>query len=462
MRASGSGRALIGSACALVALVVLVLLALGVPEGDAGSREARKRALSTCFWEGPISMKRPTSAGFDGRDFNFPEQSATYWMARFRLPAGAVLRLRGRYAHARYQSLNAYTEGEPTDSLSDLQTRPNPGSTNPFIAGHRRDRRKRRYVVSVVDRPPPDDAASRERNTLYARAGGDAAIELFYRTYEPDKGRDLTGGTGLPRPRLVMADGSRLNGPATCAEINDSDRSIPVVTTPAYQWQAFQNAPGCDPAAAPAVNPLRWKRFFNFDHARLGVALGCSDAADLAHQQLPAEDRGGFYSNRDIRYLYGFASRRFGELLVVEGKMPRTPRTYKGKRRMGKGQLRYWSLCSAESAVTSRSEDCLADREVPLDGRREFTIVVSTPEERPANALRSCGVAWLRWPQRGDGAGRTDFATLIVRNMLPVPGFAEAIQNVSKLGTEQQVMGPYFPRASYANKAAFEAGGCSG
>ncbi|MEK6277903.1 MAG: hypothetical protein AABM29_07820 [Actinomycetota bacterium] len=443
-----------------MALVVLVLLSLGVPEGDAGTREARRYPLSTCFWEGPISMRRPSTRGFDGRDFNFPEQSATYWLARFRLPDGSRLRLRGRYAHVRYQSLNAYSNGEPTDSLPDVQTRPNPGSTNPFIAGHRRDRHKRRYAVEVVDKAPPGEASAREPNTLYARPSGDAAIELLYRTYEPDKGRGLTGGTGLPSPRLALADGARLRGQGACDAINTADRSITVQTTPDYQWQAFWNAPGCNPAAAPAVNPVRWKRFFNFDHARLGVALGCSDAANLAHQQIAAEDRGGFYSNRDIRYLYAFASRHFGQVLVVQAKMPTVPRTRKGKRRMGRGQLRYWSLCSAESAVTSRSEDCLADREVPLDGARNFTIVVSTPEERPVNALRRCGVAWLRWPQRGDGAGRPDFATLIVRNMLPAPGFTEAIQNVRKLGTEQEVMGPYLPRASYTGKDTFEATGC--
>jgi hypothetical protein len=460
MRLRFGARALLGGTAAAVTLAVVVLLVLGVSDGGAGTREARKQPLSTCFWEGPISMKRPSTAGFDGHFFNFPEQSATYWLARFRLPQGAVLRLRGRYAHARYQSLNAYSAGEPTDSLSDLQIRPRRGSTNPFFAGHRRNRHKRGYAVVVADEAPPANAAARRPNTLYAKANGGAAIELLYRTYEPDRGRDLTGGTGLPSPRLRLADGSRLRGRAACQQINDSNRSIPVLTTPEDQWKTFWNAPGCDPAAAPAVNPVRWKRFFTFDHARLGVALGCSDAGYLAHQQLPAEDRGGFYSNRDIRYLYAFVSRHFGELVVVQARMPTVPKTRRGQRRMGRGQLRYWSLCSAESAVTSRSEDCLADREVPLAPGREFTIVVSTPEQRPANAVRSCGVAWLRWPQGGDGAGRPDFATLIVRNMLPAPGFAEAIQNVTKLGTEQQVMGPYFPRASYSSRSGFEARGC--
>src|SRR5688500_17529255 len=90
---------------------------------------------ATCFWEGPISTKRPSTRGFDGRFFNFPEESATYWMARFSLPEGARLILRGRYPYGRYMSLNTYTDGAPVDALSDPRIAPDPGSKNPFREG---------------------------------------------------------------------------------------------------------------------------------------------------------------------------------------------------------------------------------------------------------------------------------------------------------------------------------------
>src|SRR3712207_995260 len=102
-----------------VALAVLVLPA---------SAAAGSRPLATCFWEGPISTERPTTRGFDGRNFNFPEESATYWLARFKLPAGSRLELEGDYPHGRYMSVNAYSEGEPTDALSDIAIRPDPGA----------------------------------------------------------------------------------------------------------------------------------------------------------------------------------------------------------------------------------------------------------------------------------------------------------------------------------------------
>jgi hypothetical protein len=97
---------------------------------------------------------------------------------------------------------------------------------------------------------------------------------------------------------------------------------------------------------------------------------------------------------------------------------------------------------------------------VELDPSRNFTVVVSRPEDRPANAVRRCGVSWLDWGA-GDGAGNPDYGALIVRNMLVAPDFAEAIQNVPQPGAEREVMGPYFPESEYSTKADFEARGCA-
>ena len=60
----------------------------------------------------------------------------------------------------------------------------------------------------------------------------------------------------------------------------------------------------------------------------------------------------------------------------------------------------------------------------------------------------------------GDGDQRSDYAVLILRNMLVSPRFAHAIQRVPRPASEPQVMGPYFPRAQYAARADVEALGC--
>ena len=48
----------------------------------------------------------------------------------------------------------------------------------------------------------------------------------------------------------------------------------------------------------------------------------------------------------------------------------------------------------------------------------------------------------------------------MIRNMLPAPGFEQAIQNITDLGTEREVMDAYHPEATYESKDSYEAGGC--
>ena len=246
----------------------------------------------------------------------------------------------------------------------------------------------------------------------------------------PTAGSASRGGTYLPRPVLRLADGRILKRGALCGEINDANRDITVDTTPEMQWDLRHTAPGCDPETNPAYDPVRWERFFTYEFAALSVIADCLPGGREARQAATPEAEGGNYSNKDSAYIYAHLSRKFGDVLVVRGKLPRTPRTYGGQRRMGRGQMRYWSLCSGESRVTTYTPDCVWDRVVPIDRRRRYTIVVSKAADRPSNARRACGVAWLKWPQRGDGAGDPDYGFLIMRNMLVNPRFQQAIQRV--------------------------------
>jgi hypothetical protein len=455
---------MIGSMRALVVLVGSIgalaapLIALGAPS-DRGPEGPVSKPPATCFWEGPISTKRPTTRGFDGRNFNFPEESATYWMARFSLPEGATLTLRGKYPHARYMSLNTYSEGVPIDALSDPQIRPEPGSRNPFREGAKRYVRERFWTVTVSPDDPPS-GYERPRNTIYGGQSETAPIELFYRVYEREPGRDLTGGRGLPRHRLVLADGSSTTKKGACDAINDPDREIPIDTVPEQLWERGRSTPPCDPDTNPAYDPPRWERFFNVDYAALAVVSDCTEAGREARLAMEPDNEGGFYSNRDSAYIYSHLAREFGPILVVEGRLPRFPMTSRKPDRMPEADMRWWSLCTGESRVTVRTPDCLSDRQVLKRSGRNYTIVVSKRADRPENARRGCDVGWLDWGERGDGAGDPDYGLLIMRNMLVDPDFEHAIQNVQRPGEEQAVMGPYFPRSDYMSREEFEARGC--
>src|ERR687890_19706 len=278
----------------LVATVALMLAA-------APAAAAQERPLATCFWEGPISTNQPTTRGFDGRNFNFPEESATYWLARFNIPSGSRLELRGAYPYGRYMSVNAYTDGSPTDALSDIDIAPDPGAVNPLVTGNGPDGTGRGCRVPVVNESPP---AQRAPNTVYARPQPGQPIELAYRVYEPDLGRDLTGDTGLPEAVLILANGTELTGDAACQAINDPDRSITVQTIPAPVWRA---ATSCRPNH-PAFDPVRWERFFNLDYASASVPADCTEAGYQARHQDEPEQRGGLYSNRDSAYIFSHLS----------------------------------------------------------------------------------------------------------------------------------------------------------
>lgn len=346
-------------------------------------------------------------------------------------------------------------------SLADVAIAPDRGSTNPFVRGARRDLRKRDWTVSVLDSPPPTTGVP-PANTLYTPSSATVASEMALRVYEPDRGRDLTGGVGLPIPEIVNADGSRVRGLGdVCAAINDPDRSLQrtVQSIPASFWDTLVNTPGpdADPRTSPAFGPPQWERFFS----QLFSAGVFQQAAGNPRPTAGMEELGGFYSNRDTRYVLTHLSRRFGEVLVIRGKMPMYPRTYDAARRMPGGQVRFWSLCSNEGRVTTYAHDCLADSQVPLARNRRFTIVVSKTADRPRNARRGCGVAWLQWPPNGEyPGGRRDYGLLILRNMLSSPGFSQAIQRIERFGDERRVMGPYFPASTYTSTRAFEQRGC--
>ena len=72
-------------------------------------------------------------------------------------------------------------------------------------------------------------------------------------------------------------------------------------------------------------------------------------------------------------------------------------------------------------------------------------------------------MAWIEWSPRGEGIdgpkNRADFGMLMLRIMANNPGWEQSPNNVTKPGMEEAVMGPYYPRGEYTDKATFEAYG---
>src|SRR5205807_112488 len=104
-----------------------------------------------------------------------------------------------------------------------------------------------------------------------------------------------------------------------------------------------------------------------------------------------------------------FYSAGFGPVLAFTARAPTTPHTVGGQRTMGRGQLRYWSVCTNNGATLVYG--CAHDDQVPLGLHRTYRLVISSAANRPSNATVGCGVTWLP-------TGPTPQTVVILRNML--------------------------------------------
>ncbi|MBZ5735755.1 hypothetical protein K8Z61_14775 [Nocardioides sp. TRM66260-LWL] len=419
---------------AVLTLVVAALAALVLP--GAAPAPAAAAEQRSCAWTLQIAGDQVNAL--------FPDQAARYWVASIPLPPGGYATLDGTFPHARYLSFNTYTpQTQAIDAIHDAQIRPARGSANPFVAGARRDVAQRAYTVRVVNGQRPARAVP--ANTLYtANVDGSkrsVLASVALRIYQPDRGRSRTGDAGLPAVATFAADGTPLVAYPSCPDTSLPDLGLTPTIANAGAPAALSAVLGLPSISAPA-RP-RWHKYVNLQ-TTLADQLTENEALDALNGPLrgQAEERfpsGGFGENVDNKYVYSLVSGDHGPVLVLRGTLPTVPRTIDGQRRMGTGQLRYWSICT-NNALTAYY-GCLTDDQVPVDARRRYTIVVSTAADRPARATNRCGVAWIP-------LGPTPQAALLIRNMLPDPGFRQAIQRV-RPGAERAGMGRYLPTSRY-------------
>jgi hypothetical protein len=444
----------------MAALAAVAALLAGVAPADATTvPDLYGGEDSTCFWSIGV---------VNGGTINiaYPDAGANYWAAGYTLPAGATLRIHGEYPHARFASVQAYDLlGAGVDALDDTMIEPDPGSANPFRPGVRRDVTQRSFTVTLADAPPdaaldPDQRAGQPpRNVLATKPAGDTTglHAVLWRVYVPDRGRGLRGGVPLPEPELTLADGRVLTGQALCDAVTSQQRRLPDLSAlliSRSQYDAMRDRPGVPPYF-PAQRRPAWRVQYN-----RAYLLSLWTGETIADPGKAGQT--GFFPNVFNQYARAAINRKLGPVVAFRGELPTTPRTYSGGGRMPAAtELRYASFCMNESVVTTRVMDCVYDEQIPLDARRRYIVVTSRASDRPRNARPRCGVAWVQWSPRGDGAGDHDFGWMQLRNMLPSPSFHHAIQDTRKPGDERRVLGPYLPTGTYyPSKRAFEKLGC--
>jgi hypothetical protein len=166
----------------------------------------------------------------------------------------------------------------------------------------------------------------------------------------------------------------------------------------------------------------------------------------------------GLGTNPDARYLITPLAWIPGRVVVVRGKAPTFADTRAGESPTKPTQVRYWSFGTGANVVPwiTPSSVGTGDFQIPTASDGTYTLVVSQPADRPANATPEQGVAWL------PGSDPSQPGLLWLRQVLPSQEyFPQSVWAVPEgvPGVAEQIMGPYFPQTVYCDKATFEAGG---
>ena len=202
------------------------------------------------------------------------------------------------------------------------------------------------------------------------------------------------------------------------------------------------------PETWPAKNPPEW--YIQMDRQSLiGIYTG-------EFNNKAPRSTGGFFPNLDNHYLRTIINRKYGKVVLLKAKAPLTPKTYNSNPTYKENELRYWSVCSNQSFGNTRVNDCLFDEEIPLDKNGYFTIFVSRLKDRPRNANKECGYAWLPMADDGDGVFDEDVSIIQFRHMLARDDFSNSIQSVENQNDTKKVMKEYFPKSRYFMKNQVE------
>jgi hypothetical protein len=396
-------------------------------------------APQSCGW-----IVSPT---YKSENILYPDVATLYLAALVPAPPGGRVEVTGEMPHARYFSLQTYSDTlQPISRLHDTQIIPNKGSVNPYLRGADRNAKHRSYTVSVVAGKAP--AKGGPRNTLYqTNASGESGYAIVLRVYAADKGDTLDGNVPAPTLSVVTSGGQKLTVP-TCPDLLPD-------TTAVNQLLTALPEPVSPPTQILAQPTPDWHKYVNAPSSLLTVYTDNPLTAGTLTDQLTvlAEKlRAGFGENIDNKYIYSGLSTEYGDVVVLHGKLPTTPKTFNHEARMGTGQMRYWSMCTGNQATMTYG--CLYDEQVPAQAKGYFTIVISPTQDRPADARAKCGVGWIPW-------GPLPQTLILMRNMLPAASFKHSVQDAT-LTTVRKVLGPYYPSGRYyRTAAAFDAAhGC--
>lgn len=392
----------------------------------------------------PLNLQVPTLGSFGVRygcdwlvgndaetnNTGYLDTQATYRTANIPVtpPAGAYIRVKGKYPKARYfgfQTYDGFRPGNIIDRLPDAWIQPDSGAAtdpNPAVLPDSNGYTDS-FTLKIVYANVPTPPAVRAPNTIYAGIGsrnGAISKQFGFRLYFPNTPGDKLGGVELARLTYVGQDGSEIdlnNG-------SPDQRSCNLA-------QAVERFNVIFPTVTTAKNQQR-------------IAFKIIDNANT--QQ--------FYPNPDSNYLQAEPGSQFGDLVVVRQRNQVTPLL---PPLVGDApETRYWSLC-AYSVLTSSITGCIADTQMKIQNDGYYVTVISTAAKRPPLARPENGYNWLPYGAQPNGL-------ILLRQILASPTFAgnyeRALAQPSlPLST---TLGSYAPEITYCSRGVFNAFAASG
>jgi hypothetical protein len=370
-----------------------------------------------------------------------PDTSAAYWTTPFFADPGLKIYVKGEFPDARFMSVTVYdnnggtfTSNGVSSGLVDYQIAPDEGTANPFQQPARGNGRFtltiQRSVSPAQSNVLPLVPVSPSTGSLLPPGFG----FIIFRVYLPHSGDFST----VHLPTLIFSRNGRPQTLPTCTGDNPAQQGLAQTLESLVQ----SHASGTTKFPATAVPGF----------ARPEAATTNS-----------------LFPNPANAYLAATFSPTPGTVVVVQGKAPTfTPGSSALPWPDPSYDLRYWSLCNNQDVSPYPVVDvtdpqtgdqiygCSADLNTPVVNG-DYTYVLSSLADRPANATTADGVAWL--PYSSDQVEQV----LLFRNMLG-DAFANSVQNVHQDGnpaSASAVMGAYYPRIAQCSVSTFTQGGPS-
>jgi hypothetical protein len=371
----------------------------------------------------------------------YPDANAIYWTTPYILLPSSKIEIKGDFFPTRFLSINTYnTLGESLSSTYDIQFVLDKGSQNPFLDPTAKGGSFHATILpspaAGTPAPPPPvgtDILYGPRINQYGFSQGYVVI----RSYIPNG--DVSQRE-LPKLTISLA-GHTITTVSPCRTLSSSLRLLLYNALIRY-WNGQINPPGA------------------------------SEPDQLMFRPPLSSQAGGAFPNDYNKYVVTGMTFQKGVIAVVRGRAATVPSFgTNGYPLLLEQELRYWSLCNYDHIFPfpvveqSGQPGCAADDQTALDTSGYYTYIVSAPNDVPANAKSDKTVTILPW-------GRTQFEkALIFRNMLPDTSFTMTTQTANvkcsdpNQSIEQNatctanVMGPYYPEATYCQKTVYEQGG---